>query len=399
MLPVMGHPAVVEEFANFFRRIFSWHQFKRFKQYLTGLITGRNPSVRSIASRQVEPVDQSTLNRFLTTYNWNREELNRTRLQLLQTEKATRWKRDGVVAIDDTLLPKTGKKMPGAGKLWDHASGRFVHAQCLVTSHYVDSDRDYPVNLRQYFKHGSPEADKHGFRTKIMQAMELVDECEELGVPAENYVFDSWYLSQQLAEHIEAYGKGWVSRLKRNRILHTSDGKMKAGAWERRVPRHAFRKVEALDRSYWVYTRVLNVNRLGRVRVVASYDNPDLEGEPVILASNHTHWDEKRVVQCYLLRFRIDNFYKDAKQNLGLGGCHLRILKGAGSHWLLGFLGYSLLRLRVCRSRLFRRIESDQTIGAECRQAFMDLLGNLVQWVYRNACKLPVNQILDVILK
>lgn len=108
MLPVMGHPAVVEESADLFRRIFSWHQFRRFKQYLTGLITGGNPSVRSITIRQVDPVDQSTLNRFLTTYDWSREELNRRRLQLLQTEKATKWRRDGVVAIDDTLPPKTG---------------------------------------------------------------------------------------------------------------------------------------------------------------------------------------------------------------------------------------------------------------------------------------------------
>ena len=76
--------------------------------------------------------------------------------------------------------------MPGAGKLWDHASGRYVHAQCLVTSHYVDPDRDYPIGLRQYFKHGSQEADEHGFTTKIEQATELIDECEELGVPAEN---------------------------------------------------------------------------------------------------------------------------------------------------------------------------------------------------------------------
>ena len=88
MLPVMEHPAVVEESADFFRKIFSWHQFKRFKQYLSGLITDRNPSVRSIALRQVDPVDQSTLNRFLTTYDWSREELNRRRLQLLQSEKA-----------------------------------------------------------------------------------------------------------------------------------------------------------------------------------------------------------------------------------------------------------------------------------------------------------------------
>ena len=35
---------------------------------------------------------------------------------------------------------------------------------------------------------------------------------------------------------------------------------------------------------------------LGRARVVISYDTPDLEGEPVILASNRTHWEERREV-------------------------------------------------------------------------------------------------------
>lgn len=106
-----------------------------------------------------------------------------------------------------------------------------------------------------------------------------------------------------------------------------------------------------------------------------------------------------RVVQCYSLRFRIDTFYKDAKQNLGLGGCNLRSLRGTRRHWQLGFLGYSLLKARICRSRLHRRLESDRTVGAECRQAFKDLLQNLVQWVYKMADKMPVEKILDVILR
>jgi len=73
------------------------------------------------------------------------------------------------------------------------------------------------------------------------------------------------------------------------------------------------------------------------------------------------------------------SFYKDAKQNLGLGGCQLRSLKGTKRHWMLGITAYSLLKLRICRSRPYRRLQSDQTIGAECRYAFKDLLGNLIQ--------------------
>ncbi|MFH1447412.1 MAG: hypothetical protein ABIG39_00985 [Candidatus Micrarchaeota archaeon] len=58
------------------------------------------------------------------------------------------------------------------------------------------------------------------------QAKGLVDECEGLGVPAESYVFDFWLLSRELAEHVESYGKGWVSRLKANRVVPHRGRKM-----------------------------------------------------------------------------------------------------------------------------------------------------------------------------
>ena len=399
MLPIIGFPDVVGEFADFFRQVFSWNQFRRFKQYLSGLITGRKPTIRSIASRLVDPVDQSSLNRFLTLYEWDEEELNRMRLGMLQSTEEMMWRREGVVAIDDTLLHKTGRKMPGAGKLFDHNSKSYVHAQCLVSSHYVDPEKDYPMGFRQYFKHCSREAKEQGFRSKVELAIDLVDECERLGVEAENYVYDAWFLSQELADHIEAYGKGWISRLKSNRIIYHQNRKMNIKNFEATLPRKAFRKVEVLDKSYWVYSQVLDVNKLGKVRAVICYDNQNLEGEPVFLATDRLYWEEVRVVQCYSLRFRIDTFYRDAKQNLGLGGCNLRSLRGTRRHWQLGFLGYSLLEARICRSRLYRRLESDQTIGAECRQAFKDLLQNLIQWVYKMADKMSVEKILDMILR
>jgi hypothetical protein len=49
--------------------------------------------------------------------------------------KETRWRKDGVVAIDDDLLPKTGKKIPGATKFWYHNINSYVYAQCIATSH------------------------------------------------------------------------------------------------------------------------------------------------------------------------------------------------------------------------------------------------------------------------
>ena len=398
-MPIIDFPGVVKEFAGFFRQVFSYHQLKRFKQYLSGLITGGKPTVRSIASRLVEPVDQSSLNRFLTLYEWDEDLLSRRRLEMLQSIREMGWRREGVVSLDDTLLPKKGRKMPGAGKLWDPSSKSYVNAQCLVTSHYVDLDKDYPIDYRQYFKHGSLEAKEEGFRSKVELAMDLVDECERLGVAAENYVFDAWYLSKRLTSHIEAYRKGWISRLKANRIVYHDGRRMTIKEFGEALPREAFKEVGVLDKTYWAYTQALYVNKLGKVRGVICYDSKDLDGEPVYLATNRLYWEEVRVVQCYSLRFRIDTFYKDAKQNLGLGGCNLRSLKGTRRHWQLGFLGYSLLKARICQSRLYKRLESDRTVGAECRQAFKDLLQSLIQWVYNMADKMSAEKIMDVILR
>jgi hypothetical protein len=127
MMPVIEYPGVVEEFVGFFCQDLSYYQVKRLKQYFTGLITDSKSTVSGIASRMVDPVDQSSPNRFLALYSWDEEGVNRRMLELLQSMEGMGWRRDWVIAVDDTLLPKAGKRMPGAGKLFDHSSGRFVH--------------------------------------------------------------------------------------------------------------------------------------------------------------------------------------------------------------------------------------------------------------------------------
>lgn len=84
------------------------------------------------------------------------------------------------------------------------------------------------------------------------------------------------------------------------------------GPYKETIHREAFRKMEVMGSSFWAYTKVLDVNKLGRVRVVGCYHNVNLEGEPVFLTTSRLYREEKRIVECYSLRFRIDRFYKDA---------------------------------------------------------------------------------------
>ena len=89
-----------------------------FEQYLRWLDHGKEATIRSMASRLVEPVDQSSLNRFLTLYDWDEEWLRRRRLETLQSVEEMRWRGEGVTALDDLPLPKTGRKYCTLSLVW-----------------------------------------------------------------------------------------------------------------------------------------------------------------------------------------------------------------------------------------------------------------------------------------
>ena len=97
MLPIVDYPSTVREYGGYFRTLFSKMQFKHCQEYLTGLIVSDNVTVTGINSRFVNANDQSSLNKFLTTYSWDEGALNAKRLELLQGNNKTRWNKHGVV--------------------------------------------------------------------------------------------------------------------------------------------------------------------------------------------------------------------------------------------------------------------------------------------------------------
>ncbi len=387
MLPITKIPPIVSESAESFQSVFSWHQNRHFQRYLTGLMTDTNVTVSHMAERFSKPVSQRGINRFLTEYVWSPEKLNKQRLETLQDDPKMRWYSKGVIVLDDTLVEKSGKKIPGAGKLYNHAENRFVHAQCIVTSHYADWRKHYPISFRQYYKEGSKEAQEYGFKTKIQLAMELIDDAEERDVAAKTYVADSWFLCKEVVDHIESYGKNWVMTAKSN--LQTWDKNLwvSLSEYASKTPKELYRKAYAGGKPYWVHTHTIKLKSLDRkVKLAISYDNEKLEGDPLFIVSNVTFWDRNRILRAYCLRHLVETFYRDAKQHLGLEGCQLRTLKGAQRHWTLVFTAYSILKQDVVGSGLCKWLKARlQTIGDGCRYATNQLLESLVMLVHRLA--------------
>ena len=68
----------------------------------------------------------------------------------------------------------------------------------------------------------------------------------------------------------------------------------------------------------------MRVPDLGKVRLVISYDNAELEGTSAALVTNRIDWSAKKVIESYLQRWPIETFYQDSKGHLGLDEYRMR---------------------------------------------------------------------------
>lgn len=226
------------------------------------------------------------------------------------------------------------------------------------------------------------------FKTKIALAQDLIESAIARGVPFETVLMDSWYLSEELVKSLADQKKNWVSLLKKNRnieshsfilrdaageVIKFSKPQIKVHALVPLIPKSAYKKVTISDKEYWCFTLKVRVSSLGKVRIVISYDNEDLEGTYAILVSNRLDWSAKRIITAYLQRWPIETFYQDSKGHLGLDAYRMRTSEAIKKHWCLVFVAYSLLHLECLPAspvggRAKKACRPIKTIGELCRQ-------------------------------
>jgi hypothetical protein len=166
------------------------------------------------------------------------------------------------------------------------------------------------------------------FKTKITLAQELIHSAIERALPFKTVLMDSWYLSEDVVKTLADAQKDWVRLLKKNRnveshsfTLRDADGQVipfskphsKIEDFVPLIPKGSYKKVTISDKDYWCFTLKVRVPSLGKVRIVISYDNPDLDGTYAVLVSNRTDWSAQRIMTAYLQRWPIETFYQDSK--------------------------------------------------------------------------------------
>lgn len=436
-LPIVNVAPLVKEHSEIFRSVFAnCKQFRHFENYLTGLMVLDNKSMANIARCILESADKTNISRYLSESPWRSERLNDERVRYMQTQTASyqRPSSESALSVDDTRCEHVGSLFEYVDNHYNHSNGQYPLAHNLVTSYYVSGAVRYPVDAELYrryeeFTHWEEFVEKYfpvteipqkkqeraafhkrvdehlltdpafrelheAFKTKITIASALVEKAVERTLAFDWVLFDGWYLAPDFLAVLQRLHKDWVSILKQNRNLETQsirlrdqDGKLisfdgphiKVNELVPLIPHKAYKPITIDARTYYTFTMTVRIPSIGKVRIVVSFDNPDLQGNYVVLVTNRADCNAKRIISTYLLRWPIETFYQDGKQLLGLDEYCMRTAQAFQKHWSLVFVAYSLLHLDCLRPSLTKKQRSpNKSIGEATRQQAQSLIQDLI---------------------
>jgi len=386
-------PEVVSSCMASFADVFACEpQRKHFAEYLTGLMIAANKSVSGISGEFVGGTDQSCLNRFLTSVDWDVEEVNRRRLELLQEEPATRFHDGGVIALDNVLIDHDGKLIEDVGWFWDHAEERNKIAHDYLFANYVcSSGKHYPLEFRRFRKRDQCAARGEEFRDHNVLFRELVDWACDREIPGD-FTFDSYFTHADTLNHIHSkqdrFGRprGYVGDLKLNRKIASRGKEIRVDEFASAIQVSDRKEIRRGDQRQWYFTCTVRIPRVShKVRLLIIWNNRRDPRPRKVLVTNKTNWEVKRTLACYRYRWTgTETFHRDGKQHLGMGDCQLRSGQGQTRHMHLVMLAYSLL-MRKLEQRRVRKSHKPTTIGEACKAAITDALRRTIEWAIEKA--------------
>jgi hypothetical protein len=338
----------IRDILSFFSESFSRPSFKIFCSFIVSFIQlGKEAHTSSMVQSLAHSFlrrSLSSFTRFLGESVWSAEEVTETALhQFFQTLRITA--QDILfLIVDDSLVKKTGKKIPGCGWHKDHAQNMAnVFGHQWVLSALLYKDFLFPLWVKLY--HPTKGTRRCGpFQTKITLAQKIV-RALALPIPCKLYVLaDSWYWAKTLVLVCRRCGYHMISQLKSNSVLWIHGKKTNVTSLldllssYREISLFVYGKTKTLRTAKFIG----DIKGLGKVAVVVVKEK---RKKPIYLVCTNIHLPPIDIIKYYAKRWKIEQMIKDLKQRLGFGDYQVRDLQAIQRHVALVLLSYFVLIL------------------------------------------------------
>ena len=336
----------IQKLLSCFSEAFSRPSFKIFSSFIIAFI---QLGKETHTSTMVQFLSFSFLHRSLSSFTrflgqnvWAMEEVAETALEQFFHTLRIRTHSVLFLIVDDTIIPKSGKKIPGCAWHWDHAQKAYVFGHQWVLFALLYKDFLLPLWAKLYHPKGTKGCGS--FQTKITIAQKML-QALRLPIPCKVYLLaDSWYWAKELALLCRKYGYHMISQLKSTSVLIMNGERTKVttlstiGSAYREVSVFVYGKNKTLKIARFVGI----IQGLGKVVVVVVKEK---RKKPSYLVSTNLHLSALYIVKYYAKRWKIEQMIKDLKQRLGFGHYQVRNPQAIQRHVALVLLSYRMLIL------------------------------------------------------
>lgn len=274
-----------------------------------------------------------------------------------------------MVALDDSINPKSGKKIFGCGHFHDHAAksnqSSYPWSQCILAVGLLKKIKSrwacLPLNFRFYMMQKDIEAESANakrkgkvlpFESKMAQAATMIKDIRDYFQQTVVVITDSWFGNDGLWSRLDRGGDGFfhlLSRMRTNITLYdiapVSKGKGKAG----RPRKYGIRLGSVADcaacwkekcRAYMVflygktrevqaYSQIVMLKTMKcPVRIVFVYRKTRY----VALMTTDLTLSVEQIIEYYGARWKIESGFKEIKQEVGSSKAQVRNAESVLNH-------------------------------------------------------------------
>jgi hypothetical protein len=246
----------------------------------------------------------------------------------------------GYVLFDDVVLDKRhSREARLVRRQWSGNEKRVIYGIGVVTCVYVNPETEgfWVIDFRVY----DPEGDE---QSKIEHMLEMLDNVLFKELSFEVVLMDSWYASMRVLKHIEALEKVYYCPIKTNRHVDDSEDEKV----HQRVDKLQWTEREQREGKLIHLKKMPKGHRMKLFRLVLSNERTDY------IVTNDMTQDNSDVVRQHCgVRWKIEQFHREAKQVTGLEACQCRLSRSLRNHIACSFLVWAQLK------RLATRLDSN----------------------------------------
>lgn len=341
----------INKHLTFAKKAFTKNGFRHVVNYINGLITLNKKTVKKISQASVDESHHSAISRVLTEAKFEQKLLEERYLK-----KIAYLARGLEISLifDDTLAEHDGHCIEETQSHYDHSSNDFIRGHQFFTSIVHTSIFQLPLFPQLYSKNTN---------SKIEMARDLVDYVLQF-MPLYSVVFDSWYSDKKLIKKCMTQKVKVVCAIKSNRTISIEKGKWKL--LSDFLKTLSTRKMENFfidEKKYKITPIIAKLNGIPHVKIIISKEwneNDKKWGNFFYLISTDAQDTPVQIIRHYKIRWSIETYHFDIKQNLGFARAFFRKKEGIVRHAIFSTIAYAILKLfMLCRGLVM-------TIGECC---------------------------------